>query len=147
MIPEFNRDGRLPAGIHWATWHEIQSRFGFSSRRKQFLSGLLLALGALSKAGCQRVYIDGSFVTVKREPGDYDACWDIDGVNVEALDPVFLDFSKGRTAQKRKYFGEFFPAQMPERASGRVFLEFFQTDKETGRSKGIVGVNLQEEEL
>jgi ribosome-binding protein aMBF1 (putative translation factor) len=109
MLPEFNRDGRLPAGIHWATWQEIQSRFGFSSRRQQLLGGLRLALAALNRAGCSRVYIDGSFVTVKREPGDYDACWDIDGVNVEALDSVFLDFSKGRTAQKRKYFGEFFP--------------------------------------
>ena len=65
---------------------------------------------------------------------------------MEALDSVFLDFSKGRTA-KRKYFGEFFPAQMPEGASGRAFLEFFQTDKKTGRSKGIVGLNLQEAEL
>jgi hypothetical protein len=147
MLPEFNRDGRLPAGIHWATWQEIQSRFGFSSRRQQLLGGLRLALAALNRAGCSRVYIDGSFVTVKREPGDYDACWDIDGVNVEALDSVFLDFSRGRSAQKRKYFGELFPAQMPEGASGRAFLEFFQTDKETGRSKGIVGLNLQEAEL
>jgi hypothetical protein len=62
------------------------------------------------------------------------------------LDSVFLDFSKGRTL-KRKYFGEFFPAQMPEGASGRAFLEFFQTAKETGRSKGIVGLNLQEAKL
>ena len=68
-------------------------------------------------------------------------------MNVEALDSVFLDFSNGRTAQKRKYFGEFFPAQMPEGASVRVFLEFSQTDKETGRPKGIVGLNLQEAEL
>jgi hypothetical protein len=36
---------------------------------------------------------------------------------------------------------------MPEGASGRLFLEFFQTDRETGKSKGIVGLNLQEEEL
>ena len=147
MLPEFNRDGRLPPGIHWATWQEVQSRFGFSSRRQRLLGGLRLALAALNRAGCGRVYIDGSFVTVKREPRDYDACWDIDGVNVEALDSVFLDFSRGRTAQKRKYLGEFFPAQMPEGASGRVFLEFFQTDKETGHSKGIVGLNLQEAEL
>ena len=48
------------------------------------------------------MYIDGSFVTVKREPGDYDACWDIDGVNAEALDLVFLDFSGRRAAQKGK---------------------------------------------
>ena len=147
MLPEFNRDGRLPAGIHWASWQEIQSRFGFSPRRQHLLTGLRVALGALHRAGCSTVYIDGSFVTVKHEPGDYDACWDIDGVNVEALDPVFLDFSRGRGAQKRKYLGELFPAQMPEGASGRVFLEFFQTDKETGRSKGIVALNLQEAEL
>jgi hypothetical protein len=102
---------------------------------------------ALKRAGCRRAYIDGSFVTVKSEPGDYDACWEIEGVNVEALDPVFLDFSNRRAAQKLKYSGEFFPAQMPEGASGKVFLEFFQTDKETGRSKGIVGVDLQEATL
>jgi hypothetical protein len=30
-----------------------------------------------------------------------------------SLDLSILDFSNGRKAQKRKYFGEFFPAQMP----------------------------------
>ncbi|MBV9223134.1 MAG: hypothetical protein JOY85_03850 [Acidobacteriaceae bacterium] len=147
MIPEFNRDGTLPAGIHWLGWEEIESRFGFSERRHQLLSGLKSALKALRRAGCRRVYVNGSFVTVKREPGDYDVCWDVEGVDVEILDPVFLDFSNGRRAQKRKYFGEFFPAQMPEGATGKLFLEFFQTDKETGKPKGIVGLNLEEEDL
>src|ERR1700694_1011625 len=50
MLPEFNRDGRLPPGIHWTTWQEIQSRFGFSSRRQQLLGGLRLALAALNRA-------------------------------------------------------------------------------------------------
>jgi len=113
----------------------------------QLLAGLKSALAALNAAGCRKVYIDGSFVTVKHEPGDYDACWDIEGVDVDSLDPVFLDFSNARRAQKRKYFGEFFPAQVPEGASGRLFLDFFQTDKETGKRKGIVGLNLQEEKL
>jgi hypothetical protein len=147
MIPDFNRDGTLPAGIHWLGWEEVESRFGFSERRLQLLGGLKSALMALRRAGCRWVYIDGSFVTVKREPGDYDACWDIEGVDLESLDSVFLDFSNARRVQKRKYLGEFFPAQMPEGASGRLFLDFFQTDKETGRRKGIVGLNLQEEEL
>ena len=147
MIPEFNRDGTLPGGIHWSGWEEIESRFGFSERRRELLSGLKSALKALRTAGCRSVYVDGSFVTVKREPGDYDACWDIEGVDVEILDAVFLDFSDGRRAQKRKYFGEFFPAQMPEGATGRLFLEFFQTEKATGKPKGIVGLNLEEEDL
>jgi hypothetical protein len=72
------------------------------------------------------VYIDGSFVTVKREPGDYNRRSEGGSFGFG-----FLDFSKGRSEQKRKYFGEFFPAQMPEGASGRALLEFFQTDKET----------------
>ena len=147
MIPEFNRDGILPAGIHWSGWKEIESRFGFSEGRLHLLGGLKSALKALRRAGCRSVYVDGSFVTVKRDPGDYDACWSIEGVDMESLDPVFLDFSNGRSAQKQKYFGEFFPAQMPEGATGRLFLEFFQTDKETGKPKGIVGLNLQEEHL
>ena len=147
MIAEFNRDGTLPAGIHWSSWEEVELRFSFSERRRQLLSGLRSALRALHGAGCQRVYIDGSFVTAKREPDDYDACWDIEGVDLESLDPVFLDFSNARRAQKRKHFGEFFPAQMPEGATGRLFLDFFQTDKETGKPKGIVGLKLQREEL
>jgi len=86
-------------------------------------------------------------VTVKNDPGDYDACWDFEGVDLESLDPVFLDFSNSRMAQKQKYLGEFFPAQMPEGTTGRLFLDFFQTDKESGKRKGIVGLNLQEERL
>jgi len=147
MIPEFSREGKLPVGIHWATWHDVDRQLGFSERRRLLLGGLRSALRALRAAGCRKVYIDGSFVTVKEEPGDYDACWDIEGIHVELLDAVFLDFTRGRRAQKQKYLGEFFPAQMPEGLSAKLFLEFFQTDKETGKPKGIVGMNLQEEEL
>jgi hypothetical protein len=55
---------------------------------------------------------------------------------------VLLDFSERRAAQKSKYFGEFFPAQMVETSTGRLFLDFFQIDKETGMPKGIVEINL-----
>src|ERR1700685_2449816 len=140
MLPEFNRDGRLPAGIHWATWQEIQSRFGFSLRRQQLLGGLRLALAALNRAGCSRVYIDGSFVTVKREPGDYDACWDIDGVNVEALDSVFLDFSKGRTGAEAQVPRRVFPcpdARRRKRTSVHGVLPDGQRDRTIKRNCGV----------
>jgi hypothetical protein len=54
------------------------------------------------------------------------------------LDPVFFDFSNGRYNQKQKYLGEFFPAAIVEGVSGKPFLDFFQTDKSTGKQKGIV---------
>lgn len=90
------------------------------------------------------VYIDGSFVTAKDTPGDFDACWNVEGVAPERLDPIFLDFSDGRAAQKRRFGGELFPAQLPEGITGRTFLAFFQTDRRTGRGKGIVAIRLED---
>jgi hypothetical protein len=57
------------------------------------------------------VYIDGSFVTSGETPNDFDACWDIHGVDAARLDPVLLVFENQRAAQKIKYQGEFFSAQ------------------------------------
>jgi hypothetical protein len=101
------------------------------------------ALRLLKAAGCTQVYLDGSFVTSKLEPGDFDACWAIEGVDPDRPDPVFLDFSNSRARQKRRFLGEFFPAELPEGATGRTFLEFFQTDKETGDRKGILVIVLR----
>ena len=115
---------------------------GSQPRRKQLLKGLREALVLLKTAGCRLVYLDGSFVTSKPTPGDFDACWVVNGVDVDKLDPVFLDFSHARPQQKGRFGGEFFPADLSEGATGRTFLEFFQTDKETGDAKGIVVIDL-----
>jgi hypothetical protein len=107
------------------------------------LQGLFAALKQLSRAGCTLVYIDGSFVTAKEIPGDYDLCWSIERVSPEKLDPSLLDFSpEGRVVMKGKYLGDLFPAEIPEGASGKAFLDFFQIDKETGDPKGIVALDI-----
>ncbi len=142
MLPSFDAHGKLPAGIHPADWPEFVARFSFSDRRRRLLRGLAAALRSLQDAGCALAYVDGSFVTAKKEPGDFDACWGVAGVDPALLDPVLLDFSGGRAAQKAKYGGELFPAELPEGASGRTFLEFFQTDRDTGAAKGIVSIAL-----
>jgi hypothetical protein len=143
MIPPFDESGNLPPGIHAATWDEIADRFGTTPQRRALLSGLRTALQALQAAGCRMVYIDGSFVTTKLVPNDFDACWDIEGVDPDRLDPVLLTFDDGRSAQKAKYLGELFPAQLSEGGSGGSFLAFFQVDKETGNPKGIVALDLR----
>ena len=88
------------------------------------------------------MYLDGSFTTSKNRPGDFDGCWDSEGVNLDKLDPVLKDFSNGRKAQKGKYSGEFFVSSAPN-PSGTI-LDFFQQDKETGDPKGLVSFNLEE---
>jgi hypothetical protein len=88
------------------------------------------------------VYLAGSFVAREAHPGDFDACWDVQGVDDHKLDPIFWDFSRGRAAQKQRFLGEFFPAQLPEGATGRAFVDFFQVSKLTGEPKGIVAIRL-----
>lgn len=139
----FDEHGNLTPGIHWIKWEVFVKNFGRNARRKMLISGLELALQSLEKAGCSIAYIDGSFVTTKDEPGDYDGCWDTQGVTIGLLDPVLLDFKDSRKSQKMKFQGEFFPAQMVEGKSRMIFLEFFQTDKNTGMRKGIIGLKLR----
>jgi hypothetical protein len=124
-------------GIHVATWPELVERFGINERRREILAGLLRALHALKAAGCRRAYVDGSFVTSKEVPGDFDGCWDHSGVDFDALDPVLLEFDGHREAQKAEFEGEMFIADAP----GSRFLDFFQMDRD-GRPKGIIQINL-----
>lgn len=143
MLPGFDSEtGRLPEGQHIATWQEVVERFGWTPRRRQLLDGLAEAVELLSKAGCRRLWLNGSFVTAKDEPADFDACWATDGVDLDALDPVLLDLSDGRAAQKARFGGELFP-NVVESGSGLVFAEFFQNERDASR-KGIVVLVLGE---
>jgi hypothetical protein len=144
VIPEFDPVGKLPAGIHEATWKELAIRYGTTAHRRRLLDGLMLALESLRDAGCTRVYINGSFVTAKNEPGDFDACWEAGGVDSRLLDPVLLDFSDRRRAQKARFSGELFPAEVPAEPTGTRFLDYFQQDKTTGARKGIVALELKD---
>ena len=142
MIPSFDENGLLPPGIHWASWDEFLERFGTSSWRLRLAAGVKAAIENLKSAGCQTVYVDGSFVTAKEVPNDFDACWEEVGVDPLALDPVLLTFDPGRTTQKAKYLGELFPASIIASEDRFSFLGFFQTDKDTGGPKGIVAIDL-----
>ncbi len=105
--------------------------------------GLRAALENLKNAGCRTAYIDGSFVTDKEFPNDYDVCWEEVGVDPLNLDPVLLTFDPGRITQKDKYLGELFPLPTVADPEGLSFLEFFQTDRDTGERKGIVAIDLE----
>jgi len=86
MIPEWSTNGDLPPGVHFATWRELEDRLSFNPRRHRMLAGFRQACEELRKAGCRLVYLDGSFVTRKEHPGDFDACWDVRNVEEDRLD-------------------------------------------------------------
>ena len=143
MIPVFDSNGNLPPGIHVVTWDELVARFGTTAHREILLNGLRAALRSLKDAGCRRIYVDGSFVTAKEEPGDFDGCWEVDGVDPDKLDPVLLEFANRRAAQKAKYQGELFLADAAADPAGTRFIEFFQRDKD-GQPKGIIALDIKD---
>ncbi len=141
MIPKLDPDtGYLPAGVHDTAWEDIPAHFSGNSHRQTLIKGLHAALRSLAAAGCRTVLLDGSFVSIKLLPNDYDAAWETVGVNPLLLDPVFLDFSNKRAAMKAKYGGEFFPASAMA-AGGVVYRDFFQRDR-NGIAKGVLQIDL-----
>lgn len=137
----------LPAGIHPASLSDVQAAFATNRWRRELFSGLVDASGRLLLAGCPTIYLDGSYVSGKPKPGDFDACWDPNGVDRTLLDPVFLQFENGREAQKRKFKGEFFPSSMMCIDVGKSFIDFFQMDRFTGKQKGVVSISLLDDPL
>ncbi len=145
MIPDFTNEGVLPPGIHWTTWSEVVGRFGYNQHRKDLLSGMLIGLTALKSVGCINAFIDGSFVTDKVAPNDFDICYDETGIDWNLLllsEPEILEFGYGRAIQKAKYQGEFFPTCFTETSTNTNFFDFFQINKQTGGVKGIIGLKL-----
>lgn len=140
MIPPFTKSGELPPGVFVTDIDEIEAVLGFNSIRRELIEGLRKALENLREAGVQRVWINGSFVTTKEEPNDVDGCWDPRQVDEKELDPVLLDFSKGRAAMKEKYGVDFFP-NVIEGISGKVFYRFLQQNRDL-EPKGILLVEI-----
>jgi hypothetical protein len=131
----------LPPGHHDASLDEVEAVFGDDKHRKRLCDGLRRGCEALRLAGCRAVYLDGSYVTEKPGPGDFDACWDPAGVDIAKLDPVLLDFDHRRLKQKLKYGGEFFPSTTLADGT-HTFVDYFQIEKTTGLPKGIVLIRL-----
>ncbi len=141
MIPPFEQNGNLPQGEHSCTWDELENRYSTTTQRIYLIDGLYAAFENLSQAGCQTIWINGSFVSDKANPNDYDACWDSSQVDPDLLEPVLLDFRHPRSAMKRKYRGGLFIADLPATPQGETFLEFFQKDRNSD-PKGILRLDL-----
>ncbi len=133
--------GYLLPGDHAAEWCDVQIHFAENSHRTRLLGGLLAAYRNLAAAGCGELLLNGSFVTEKPLPGDYDGAWETAGVDPDRLDPVLLDFSNRRAAMKAKYLGDLFPASALA-APGVLYRDFFKTDR-NGVEKGVVLIDLE----
>jgi hypothetical protein len=73
MIPDFDDNGYLPAGIHPASLEEIEARFGHEPElRRVQMDSLRWLVDLAKRVGVRRIVVNGSFVTDKWEPSDVD---------------------------------------------------------------------------
>ena len=132
--------GYLIPGLHQASWSDMTALCELNAHRSRLVSGLRAAALNLRGAGCGSILLDGSFVSQKELPNDYDGAWSPVGVDPNLVDPVLLTFDKQRAAMKAKYGGELF-ISFDMAAPGILFEEFFQTDR-NGNAKGILSLDL-----
>jgi Family of unknown function (DUF6932) len=122
-------------------------RFGSTPRRRELLAACRRTLDLLRSYGCRWFYLDGSFVTAKDEPGDYDGCWEVDGVDLFRLlreAPLLWDDSRGRPNQKAAFGGDLFPMRLDGDLGDRVVFDDFQHDPQTDAPKGIIALDLEQ---
>jgi len=133
------KNGNLAPGMHLASLAQIEQRFTHTEHRKKLFEGLKKLSSHLKEAGCNTLFVDGSFITNKEVPGDYDALWDPAGVT-NKIDPDLLQ--RNRIEQRReKYLGDVF-VHVPE-LGGFPHLKHFQEDKDDLSPKGIIKVDLR----
>jgi hypothetical protein len=75
-LPDFRDDGWLPEGRHNTNWEELERRFAGepSSKRAAVWGNLILWRDRMRQHNITgELLIDGSFISDKEAPGDFDA--------------------------------------------------------------------------
>jgi len=142
-IPEFREDGWLPAGHHAAGWEEIVARFGGrpGSRRERLTAKLSQLREVLCAAGVPgTILLDGSYISEKPEPGDFDILF-VGPANIQVrkdAEPDLASLLDASTAEERGYSLFFIPEDSPARG---MLSTLWDLSKE-GVAKGVVELTL-----
>ena len=131
MIPDLDPNGNLGPGIHEATWTEFLERFVWNAQRVHIAAGFQDALEGLARAGCEEVFVGGSFVSSKESPGDVDVLYSTP--SKPALLPDSL-LTRHRPSMKADFCGDYIEDEPAIR-------RFFSTDR-NGNPRGFVKLKI-----
>jgi hypothetical protein len=145
MLPAFDVEGDLPAGVHSASLAEIEKCFGRftnSDQRIRPFSRLNDLVDMAKSSGIvERMLIGGSFVTTKAKPNDIDIVIVISkDVDFDSLNPSQMVVAD-RISLNRVFKGEAFDVIVVRNGTGRMqtAIEFLQTNRDN-KPIGIVEV-------
>ena len=73
-LPQLNRAGELPEGVHQARMDEVLAQFGDGTSQRQAVTARLQRIYDLARATHQldRMILFGSYITAKPDPNDVD---------------------------------------------------------------------------
>jgi hypothetical protein len=142
VLPAFRDDGYLPNGVHPCPLSEATFRFGSGSKRRKRLAVRVRHWIALCTAvGARRFFLDGSFVTDKKNPHDVDAVVLLPAdfeTRVQRGDEAALELHDMLLTRQPE---ELFAAE--DDADWNDWVEFFTRTREAdGRRKGVVEVQV-----
>lgn len=147
-LPDFRPDGWLPEGHHSTSWDEIIARFDGApdSRRAAVLSGLLQWRDAVRAKGMGGwLILDGSFISNKAAPGDFDCIFVYDEASLTVLaeDAEASDLLR-HTTIKDRFNGDVFVYSYTSVRDSPAFCrtDGFDQEKITRKPKGVVEVVL-----
>lgn len=140
MTVKFDSNGNLPEDIT-LTFTEFEKHFGYNPKRKKLIKNLFDIAGKFAEFGCEAMYVNGSFVTSKKIPGDIDVAFDISEVDYIPAKQKYPElFSEQGQAEMYKTlkldvftFGDY----------NKDILYIFGKDRQHNK-KGIVKIYLKE---
>ena len=138
MKLNFNTQGFLHETIV-LTSKEFEHHFATNPLRKEQIHNALHFFAIFNSCGCQTVYVDGSFASLKMYPGDIDLCFDLTDLDADKLErefPQFFDPNEiGKIHRSLSCHIFYFDRE------NQRFLRLLETDRD-GNSKGLVKLDL-----
>lgn len=147
-LPLFRGDGWLPAGHYRTTWEEVIARFGdqAGSRRAVVMLSLLRWRDEARAAGLAGLIIlNGSFVSRKEAPGDFDLVFFYDEASEKLIKSdnnvrMLIDM---QACHKAGFRGDIFALPLSLQSISPLLcgMDMFDRDRQ-GQPKGVVEVLL-----
>jgi hypothetical protein len=143
-IPAFREDGWLPVGHYPVTWDEVITHFGGGpkSKRAMLTRKLLTFRDRLRSCGCVgRMVLDGSFISARTIPGDFDMLLVLQP-NIQQMkdsDPYLSRLLDAEMSENRDGYSVFYA---PENSSAIGFLLPMWDKSKEGVAKGVVEVEI-----
>ena len=134
-IPALDLHGFLPNGVHLCTIEEVENIFCWNECRLEIWRGGLQFLSELiTRNMAYPIYIDGSFITDKKLPGDVDVVLDLTHADDFTQFLCVKMFQSERESIKARYHVDFCP-NLP---GNNDFSAFFQyIGPKTATIKGL----------